>query len=86
MIGQKLILPSRVQAEIYEVALSYAPVLLLMLTHFHYLLVGARGLQFLSQQFSTRGNLLALSRGSENSRELLTLKVKNRVRVLGVKV
>ena len=41
MIGQKLILPSRVQAEIYEVALSYAPVLLLILTHFHYLLVGA---------------------------------------------
>ena len=40
MIGQKLILPTRVQAEIDEVALLYAPVLLLILTHFHYLLVG----------------------------------------------
>ena len=41
MIGQKLILPTRVQAEIDEVALLYAPVLLLILTHFRYLLVGA---------------------------------------------
>ena len=41
MIGQKLIFPTRVQAEIDEVVLLYAPVLLLILTHFHYLLVGA---------------------------------------------
>ena len=41
MIDQKLILPTRVQAEIGEVALLYAPVLLLILKHFHCLLVGA---------------------------------------------
>jgi len=47
MIGQKLILLTRVQAEIDEVAVLYAPVLLLILTHF-----------FITT-FSTRGNLLA---------------------------
>ena len=62
MISQKLILPTTVQTEIDEVALLYAPVLLLILTHF-----------FITT-FSSRGNLLALSRGSENSRKLLTLK------------
>ena len=41
MIGQQLILSTRVQAEIDEIAVLYAPVLLLILTHFHYLLVGA---------------------------------------------
>ena len=48
MIGQKLILPARVQVEIDKVALLYAPVLLLILTLFHYLLVGAACI-FLSQ-------------------------------------
>ena len=47
MIGQKLLLPTTVQAEIDEVALLYAPVLLLILSHF-----------FITT-FSTRGNLLA---------------------------
>ena len=37
----KLILPTRVQAEINEVAVLYVPVLLLIITRFHYLLVGA---------------------------------------------
>ena len=49
MIGQKLILPTRVQAEIEEIAVLYAPVLLLiLLTRFHYLLVGEAWI-FLSQ-------------------------------------
>ena len=48
-------------------------------THFHYLLVGAACI-FLSQLLVPEE---FASRGSENSRKLLTLKVKNRVRVLG---
>ena len=55
MIGQKLILPTRVQAEIDEVAVLYAPALLLILTHFHYLLVGAACFFFITT-FTTQGN------------------------------
>ena len=59
MIGQKLILPTRVQAEIEEIAVLYTPVLLLiLLTHFHYLLVGEAWIFFIPA-FTTRGNLLA---------------------------
>ena len=58
MIGQKLMLRTGVQVEINEVAVLYAPVLLLMLTRFHYLLVGAACIFFITS-FSTRGNLLA---------------------------
>ena len=58
MIGQKLMLRTGVQVEINEVAVLYVPVLLLMLTRFHYLLVGAACI-FFSTSFSTRGNLLA---------------------------
>ena len=56
MIGQKLILPTRVQAEIDEVAMLYAPGLLLILTRFHYLLVGTACIFFLITTFSTQGN------------------------------
>ena len=49
MIGQKLILPTSVQAEIEEIAVLYAPVLLLiLLTRLHCLLVGEAWI-FLSQ-------------------------------------
>ena len=48
MIGQKIILPTRVQGEVDEVAVLFVPVLLLILTRFHYLLVGAACI-FLSQ-------------------------------------
>ena len=44
------------------------------------LFVSWRGLHFLSQLLAPEE---FASRGSENSRKLLTLKVKNRVRVLG---
>ena len=58
MIGQKLILLTRVQAEINEVVVLYMPVLLLILPCFHYLLVGAACIFFITT-FSTLGNLLA---------------------------
>ena len=58
MNGQKLILPTGVQAEINEVAVLYVPVLLLILTRSHYLLVGAACI-FFYHTFSTRGYLLA---------------------------
>jgi len=52
MIGQKLILPSRVQAEIDEIAVLYAPVPLLIVNTLSWglsLFVSRRGLHFLSQ-------------------------------------
>ena len=63
-----------------EVAVLYLPVLLLMLTRFHYLLVGAACIFFITT-FSTRGNLLAAV-VKIRSCKLLTSKEKNRVRVL----
>ena len=81
MIGQKLILPTRVQAEIDEVALLYAPVLLLILTHFRYLLVGVACIFYHNFYYPRK----FANRGSENLHNFLTLKVKNRVHVLGIK-
>ena len=49
---------TRVQAEINEVVVLYVPVLLLILPCFHYLLVGAACIFFVTT-FSTLGNLLA---------------------------
>ena len=62
------------QAEIDEVAVLYAPVLLLILTRFHYFL-SARPAFFLSQLLVPKGHLLA--EVVKNSCKLLTLKVKN---------
>ena len=58
MIGQKLILLTRVQAEINDLVVLYVPVLLLILPCFHYLLVGAACIFFITT-FSTLENLLA---------------------------
>ena len=64
----------------HVVAVLYAPVLLLILTHLPYLLVGAAWIFFFQypRKFARRG--------SENSWKLLNLKVKNWERVVGVKL
>ena len=51
-----LIFPTGLQAEIDEVAVLYMPVLLLILTRFHYLSVAAAYIFFITT-FSTRRNL-----------------------------
>ena len=71
------------QAEIDEVAVLYAPVLLLILIRFHYFL-SARPAFFFITTFSTQRTFA--SRGSEKFVQIIKIKGEKPVRVLGIKV
>ena len=70
------------QAEIDEVAVLYAPVLLLI-TRFHYFL-SARPAFFFITTFSTQRTFA--SRGSEKFVQIINIKGEKPVSVLGIKV